>query len=221
MHELHRQGKVLPHGHLCQPGKDQTHAPMFSYLYQTRATGSNRPQSYFCPGCKQALLGCCVLAWARTGPLTPPDWAGSAWGPPRSLVCISCDPAQRYWGRSPCSPISTGRHTRDAHLLVAALLAKAAELSEAELLINSLKFRVQQVLPTTIKLFKETRAWVRCIDVRCLWRSTARSRRSPKLSRCSQMWAAFPKANARSVSHFYLQKCCSSKVSDFKTGWRC
>lgn len=54
--------------------------------------------------------------------------------------------------------------------------------------------------------------------VRCLQRSTAKSCCSPKMSCWSSIWAAaLPKANASSVSHFCLQKCCSSKVNDFKT----
>lgn len=155
----HRQGQVLPHGHPCQPGKDQTRARCF-HICTTRGQQ------------------------------------------------VATNP------RATSAGASSGRRMRDPHLLVAPLLVKAAEI-----LINSLKCRVQRVLPSTMKLLKELEGSMFWFYM--LWCSTAGTCHSPKPSCCSQMWAAFPKANGRPVSHFYLQKCCSSEVSDFKTGWCC
>lgn len=99
-----------------------------------------------------------------------------------------------------------GKWETHIYLLVAPWLVKAAEI-----LINSLELRVQGVLPITMKLLKELEGSMFWFYM--LWCFTARTCHSPKPSCCSQMWAAFLKANARSVSHFHLQKCCSTEVS--------
>ena len=134
MHELHRQGEVLPQGTRASLGRTRVMQPIFSYLYHTRATGSNRPQSYLCTGCKQALLWA-LRARMGQGRTSAPHRLGRLCpGTLTVTMCISCDSAQQlvaqwYCGKSARSPISTGRQIRDAHLLVAPLLAKAAELS--------------------------------------------------------------------------------------------
>lgn len=128
------RARCFHRGTLCQPGKDQTHAPMFSYLYHTRATGSNRPQSYLCTGCKQPLLwalrarigqgrnsGPHRLGRLCLGTLTVTDvplpWLGPAVGGSAVL-----------WEKCP-QPHFHRKANKKAHLLVAPLLAKAAELS--------------------------------------------------------------------------------------------
>lgn len=110
MHKLHRQDKVLPHGHLCRPGKDQTwlRHPCF-HICTTRGQ-----QAATDPGAANRLsYGHCGLIWARAGPLPPTDWAASAQGPSQSLMCISCDlvqrlMAQQYLGKMSTAPFPQG-----------------------------------------------------------------------------------------------------------------
>lgn len=128
---------------LCQPGKAQTWLmQLCCHICATQGS------SCLCTGCKRALLW--VLG-ARTGQ----SQTSAPQGPSRSLMGSSCDMAkqlmaQRYHGEGVCRPMSAGRHLqmRDMLLIVPPLLATAAKpQSWAELLINCLKFRGQQILP--------------------------------------------------------------------------
>lgn len=151
--ELQRQGQVLPGGHLCQPGKDQS------------------PSTYGASIC------------------TPHE--GNGWQPTPGHLCWGF---HKVANETPTSACATLWHPK-----------------AAEILINSLKLRVQWVLPITMKLLKELEGSMFWFYM--LWCSTSRTCHSPRPSCCRQMWAAFPKANVRSISHIHLQKCCSSEVS--------
>lgn len=124
----------------------------------------------------------------------------------RFHTCTTRGPPAATNPRATSAGTSTRLQMRAPHLFVAPWLVNAAEI-----LINSLELRVQQLLPITMKFLKELEGSMFWFYM--LWCSTARTCHSPKPSCCSQMWAAFPKANARSVSYFHLQKCCSSEVS--------